>query len=352
MSSSRSLYNRKMCGRLALWTLPEELAEIFGVPVPSGACRAYGGPRYNVPPTERVVALVSGSAGLALRTFDWGIRLGGRETGGDSPARSRRRRARATHRAHAAAPRLVFNARAETLTKRPLFRDLVSGGRCAVVADCFFEWRREAGVKTAYMIRRRDGRPMALAAVREGATDTFTTPWVRRGGSPQSGVGERSRISSLPGNPDNSGPSGGSDTGAVSETGAVAGTGGVWEPHAVPETASVPETGAVPSRETGRSVIVTTEANGLLRPLHDRMPVVLDAGNERTWLEGAYDSAASAALRPASDDLLELVPVGTRVNRVQFDDSECVAARGPAIRTLGDWRGSSASSEDRQGSLF
>ncbi len=67
--------------------------------------------------------------------------------------------------------------------------------------------------------------------------------------------------------------------------------------------------------------IITTEANGLLRPIHDRMPVILGPESFDTWLgEPAPDPAALAALlRPCPDDLLTAVPVSTAVNNPRFD---------------------------------
>lgn len=72
--------------------------------------------------------------------------------------------------------------------------------------------------------------------------------------------------------------------------------------------------------------IVTTDANTPLRSLHDRMPVILDDEGMRRWADPATPAAEAAALlRPAADDLLELVPVSTRVNSVRNDDAACIA---------------------------
>jgi putative SOS response-associated peptidase YedK len=71
--------------------------------------------------------------------------------------------------------------------------------------------------------------------------------------------------------------------------------------------------------------IVTTNANGALSSLHDRMPVIVPPEAFGRWLgeggvEGAADlGAAMALIRPAPDDLLEAYPVSTEVNRVAND---------------------------------
>jgi putative SOS response-associated peptidase YedK len=62
--------------------------------------------------------------------------------------------------------------------------------------------------------------------------------------------------------------------------------------------------------------IVTTTANDLLAPIHDRMPVILPESAWDTWLDSEnHDTEALARLLvPAADDLLELWPVSTLVN--------------------------------------
>ncbi|AWK87070.1 SOS response-associated peptidase [Azospirillum thermophilum] len=71
--------------------------------------------------------------------------------------------------------------------------------------------------------------------------------------------------------------------------------------------------------------IVTTGANAALAPLHDRMPVVLDRSDWDLWLDPqAPLPVLERMLRPAPDDLLDLQPVGPRVNNVRNDDPSCL----------------------------
>ena len=59
-----------------------------------------------------------------------------------------------------------INARAETLTERPAFREAFRRFRCLIPADGFYEWRREPdGRKQAFHITRRDGEPFAFAGL-------------------------------------------------------------------------------------------------------------------------------------------------------------------------------------------
>lgn len=87
--------------------------------------------------------------------------------------------------------------------------------------------------------------------------------------------------------------------------------------------------------------ILTTGANDTVRPIHDRMPVVIAAGDVDRWLHGSTDDAASL-LAPAPADLLVDTAVGTRVNSARNDDPSCLLpetqrddARGPVEAALG-----------------
>jgi putative SOS response-associated peptidase YedK len=71
--------------------------------------------------------------------------------------------------------------------------------------------------------------------------------------------------------------------------------------------------------------IVTTEANGAVRDLHDRMPVILDPAAEEAWLDAGTPAAAlSELLVPFPDPATACRPVGTAVNDARFDGPECL----------------------------
>jgi putative SOS response-associated peptidase YedK len=60
----------------------------------------------------------------------------------------------------------MINARAETLSEKPAFRDPFARRRCLVLADGFFEWERRAGGgKRAWWVTRSDGAPFAFAGL-------------------------------------------------------------------------------------------------------------------------------------------------------------------------------------------
>ena len=58
--------------------------------------------------------------------------------------------------------------------------------------------------------------------------------------------------------------------------------------------------------------IIVTDANALTRPIHDRMPVILDQADFALWLKGA---AGAELLRPVAENRLRMWPVSRRVNK-------------------------------------
>jgi len=73
-------------------------------------------------------------------------------------------------------------------------------------------------------------------------------------------------------------------------------------------------------------VIITTDANRLMAPIHDRMPAILTPEHWASWLDVTeHDPArASALCGPAPDDLLECWPVSTEVNNPAHNGPELI----------------------------
>lgn len=67
--------------------------------------------------------------------------------------------------------------------------------------------------------------------------------------------------------------------------------------------------------------IVTTEANARLRPIHDRMPVILAPDAWDAWLTWPA-AEAGALMQSAPEAWLEAYPVSTRVNSARNDDAD------------------------------
>jgi putative SOS response-associated peptidase YedK len=74
--------------------------------------------------------------------------------------------------------------------------------------------------------------------------------------------------------------------------------------------------------ELETAAIVTTTANRTLKPIHDRMPVIVPPEAFDLWLDGAAVDATTAAalIASAPDNLLEAYEISTAVNRTANDD--------------------------------
>ncbi|MDG5778443.1 SOS response-associated peptidase [Haloarculaceae archaeon H-GB1-1] len=82
--------------------------------------------------------------------------------------------------------------------------------------------------------------------------------------------------------------------------------------------------------------ILTTEPNDLLKPIHDRMPVVLPADAESTWLDGDPDERADLC-RPYHEDDLDADEISTRVNDPSNDDPSVIEPLGHEQSGLGEF---------------
>lgn len=75
-------------------------------------------------------------------------------------------------------------------------------------------------------------------------------------------------------------------------------------------------------REMHTFSIITTEANELMKPLHHRMPVILERHNEQNWLESTDNDFLMSLLRPYNPDEMEAYPIVKLVNSPKNDSSE------------------------------
>ena len=72
--------------------------------------------------------------------------------------------------------------------------------------------------------------------------------------------------------------------------------------------------------------IIVTEANELLRPIHERMPVILAPKDYARWLDPALKKEATQKfMRPYDPEKMALRKISTRVNSPKNDDPEILA---------------------------
>jgi putative SOS response-associated peptidase YedK len=110
--------------------------------------------------------------------------------------------------------------------------------------------------------------------------------------------------------------------------------------------------------EIDTAAIVTTDANGTVSGVHNRMPAILSHDDIGAWLDtdtvGPHE--AMRHVRPCPDEWITMVPVSTRVNKVQNDDPELqVPLAAPESKPVTETRKVAkprSSDEDEQGKLF
>jgi len=142
-----------MCGRFAFYSPTEAAAALFGV---STAVEIK--PRYNIAPTQEIAAIRNSGEGQGdereLVMLRWGLV----PFWAKDPSIGNR----------------MINARAETVAEKPSYRAAFRHRRCVVLADGFYEWRRENDSKTPYFISLASDEPFALAGLWENWTDKTT----------------------------------------------------------------------------------------------------------------------------------------------------------------------------------
>ncbi len=200
-----------MCGRFALDTPPQKLAEHFKL---SGEISFHAS--WNIAPSNKICIISADQQGTrTLRTQRWGI----------TPSWSNK---------------MMTNARGETIAEKPSFRSAFKARRCIIPASGFYEWRTEGKVKHPFYISLKTGEPMAFA--------------------------------------------------------------GIWETLGGMESCC----------------IITTSPNTIMEPIHDRMPVILDADNWAQWLSPLEQNADHLLplIRPHDAETMQAWAVSRDVNKV------------------------------------
>ncbi|AWB28491.1 SOS response-associated peptidase [Halococcoides cellulosivorans] len=84
--------------------------------------------------------------------------------------------------------------------------------------------------------------------------------------------------------------------------------------------------------------ILTTEPNDLMKPIHDRMPVVLPQGSTERWLSAGPDERLDLC-QPYPEDDLDAYPISRRVNDPSNDSPQVIEPEDHEQSGLGDFDG-------------
>jgi putative SOS response-associated peptidase YedK len=177
----------EMCGRFVLLTDLRVIVETFHVQ--HVACEYK--PGHNISPGQEIAAVIHDDRNR-LVSYRWGLIPSWAK---DSSIGNR-----------------MFNARSETLTEKPSFRNAFQKRRCLIVADGFYEWQIIDRIRKPLRFSLKSGEPFGLA--------------------------------------------------------------GLYETWISPE-----------QKPVHTCTIVTTDPNGLMRPIHDRMPVMVPKEREAAWID-------------------------------------------------------------------
>jgi putative SOS response-associated peptidase YedK len=140
-----------MCGRFTLTATVEQLINRFEIE--SFLLDEDYSPNYNVAPSQSVIAVLNNGSMNKMGYLKWGL----------IPP-------------WAKDPKIgykMINARAETLSEKTSFRNAYQGKRCLIVADSFYEWKRQNQNKKIPMrIKLKSDELFAMA----GLWEKWTSP--------------------------------------------------------------------------------------------------------------------------------------------------------------------------------
>jgi len=133
-------YLRAMCGRFSLTKNEAELEDRFGAKFYSKDLIK----RYNVAPSQLALVLASNKPS-EFQFFKWGLV----PSWAKDPSIGNK----------------MINARVESLTEKPSFKNLINRKRCMVISDGFYEWRNVNGKKKPVRITLKDDSVFAMAGL-------------------------------------------------------------------------------------------------------------------------------------------------------------------------------------------
>lgn len=217
-----------MCGRYALSATPAELIETFKL----ARCIDFK-MRYNAAPTSLMPVVRQSPEGDRVADL---LRWGLIPNWAKDPSIGAR----------------LNNARGESLSEKPSFRDAFKRRRCLIPASGFFEWKTEGKVKQPYYVSYSSGQPLAMAGLWESWQDA---------------------------------------SGEIVRT----------------------------------YCVITTAANAVMEPIHDRMPLLINPSDYSRWIDPQVPGVDLISLiAPAPASGMQIWPVGRAVSKSTSEGPELI----------------------------
>ena len=101
-------------------------------------------PNYNIAPTQNSPILIDNEKRI-VKPMRWGLI--------PSWAKDEKFGAR------------MINARIETITEKPSYRNIVSTNRCIVITDGYYEWKKDGNTKIPYYIKDSNNKLLTMAGL-------------------------------------------------------------------------------------------------------------------------------------------------------------------------------------------
>ena len=148
-----------MCGRFTSNYTWKQIYEMYSLlsPIPTSNLQ----PNYNVCPTTTIDVIVRSEDARALVPMRWGLIPGWWK----KPLKELKMS--------------TFNARAETIAQKPMFRDAFAKRRCLIPVSGYYEWHTTAAGKQPFYFTRADGEIITIAGIQDAWTDLVSGERIR-----------------------------------------------------------------------------------------------------------------------------------------------------------------------------
>jgi len=132
-----------MCGRFVLISDLSIISEYFNIQEASASFT----PNWNVSPGQHIPAVIRQGDKNILASFLWGL----------IPFWAKDPSVGAK----------LINARAETVNEKPSFKNAFQKRRCLIIADGFYEWKKDGNKKIPYYVYLKSEKPCGFAGLYE-----------------------------------------------------------------------------------------------------------------------------------------------------------------------------------------